>query len=108
MNANNRHAGSSLDAVKLAGEFALLSVLLGDDNGTIAIKDMELLFKGNTFSEDARVNLGRRTAREWLNLTHRIVGAVSAEAIRIGHHHAEMQVQTLTDRVKGLFSSITD
>ncbi len=108
VNANSRHAGSPLDAVKSAGEFALLSVLLGDDNGTIAIEDMELLFKGNTFPEGARVNLGRRTAEEWLNLTHRIVGAVSAEAIRIGHHHAEMQVQTLTDRVKELFSSITD
>jgi hypothetical protein len=99
VNANSRHDGALLDAGKSAGEFALLSVLLGDDKGTIAIKDMELLFKENKFPERARVNLGRRTTQ---------AGAVSAEAIRIGLHHAEMQVQTLTDRVKGLFSSLID
>jgi hypothetical protein len=106
VDANKRHGGSPVDAVKSAGEFALLSALLGDGNGTITIDDMSLLFKENEFPNGARANLRNRTAGDWFDFTGKIVRAISAEAIRIAHHQGEMQLQKLTQEAHTRFASL--
>jgi hypothetical protein len=104
--ANERHNGSPITAVQSAGEFALLCVLLGDNDGTIKITDMKRLFEANEFSATARENLGSRTAENWLDLTRRITEAVSTAATSERHRQREMQPDQLTDLLEVLFSPL--
>jgi hypothetical protein len=104
--ANQRHDGSPITAVQSAGEFGLLSVLLGDNDGTVTIADMKRLFEANEFSPTARENLGSRTAEKWLDLTRRITEAVSTASVRAGHRQREMKPDRLKDLLEVLFSPL--
>ena len=104
--ANKRHDGSPTNAVQSAGEFGLLCTLLGDDNGTMKIADMEQLFRVNVFPVDARENLGARTARQWFDATLSITTAISAQAVRIGYRPNEMKLELLTGELKTFFSPL--
>lgn len=106
VDANKRHNGSPVNALQSAGEFALLSVLLGDDNGAVKISEMDRLFAANEFPERARENLGTRTAERWFDLTLRITEAVSEAAIRTRHHEGEMKVESLKNQLEMLFSPL--
>jgi hypothetical protein len=104
--ASKRHNGSPMTAVQSAGEFALLSVLLGDDDGRISIGDMELLFEANEFPVGARRNLGGRTAERWLDLTRRITEAFSAASILALKQRRNMKPERLNDLLEVLFSPL--
>jgi hypothetical protein len=92
--------------VESAGEFGLLSVLLGNRDGTIEIADMRRLFEANELSAGARENLGSRTAEEWLELTRRITEAVSAAAAGARDRRPEMKSGQLKDLLEVLFSPL--
>ncbi len=106
LDANRRHDGRPSDAMQSAGEFALLGILLGDTEGTIAIADMRLLFEKNEFPQGARENLGSRTAEQWFALTHRISQAVQAASVRTGHHAAALQGGQLQAGLRLLFGGL--
>jgi hypothetical protein len=104
--ANKRHNGSPMTAVQSAGEFALLSILLGDDAGTMKIEDMERLFDANEFPEAARANLGSRTTERWFELTRKITAAISAAASRTRHDERDMKPDRLEHLLEVLFSPL--
>jgi hypothetical protein len=106
VDANKRHNGSPINAVQSAGEFGLLSALLGDSDGKVKISEMERLFAVNDFPGGARVNLGTRTAQQWFDLTLRIIHAIAADASRQGHHEEEMKVELLTEHLKTFLSPL--
>jgi hypothetical protein len=104
--ANQRHTGTPVTAVQSAGEFALLSILLGDTGGTIKIKDMKRLFLSNRFSASARKNLRTRTAEMWLDLTLKITDGVSRAATAARYRPREMKAERLKQLVEVLFSPL--
>lgn len=106
LDANRRHDGRPSDAMQSAGEFALLGILLGDAEGTIAIADMRLLFEQNEFPQGAREHLGSRTAEQWFALTHRISQAVQTASARTGHHAAALQGGQLQAGLRLLFGGL--
>jgi hypothetical protein len=92
--------------VQSAGEFALLCILLGDNDGTMQISDVKRIFEANEFPVHARENLGSRTAEKWLDLTRRITEAVSTAAIRARHNRTEMKSDQLKHLLEVLFSPL--
>lgn len=83
--ANRRNHGTPSDALQSAVEFALLSIVVGDDHGSVPIAGMRQLYEANTFPEGARENLGTRTAEQWFALSARIVEATKQAAAKNGH-----------------------
>jgi hypothetical protein len=106
VDGNQRHQGSPATAVQSAGEFGLLCALLGDDDGTMKVADMELLFAQNRFPDGARANLGTRTSRQWFDLTARLIDGISAEANRLHLHEGQMDVPQLRKGLKIVFSPL--
>jgi hypothetical protein len=104
--SNKRHNGTPMTAVQSAGEFGLLSLLLGDDSGTFKIDDMRRLFEANEFPEGAREHLGTRTADHWMKLTRKITAAISAAAVRAHSDEREMRADRLKRSMEILFSPL--
>jgi hypothetical protein len=104
--ANQRHNGTPITAVQSAGEFALLGILLGDDDGKMKIPDMKRLFEANELSETARKNLGSRTAEKWVDLMRKITKAVSNAAVKAKHQENEMKPDRLEHLMEVLFSPL--
>jgi hypothetical protein len=104
--ANTRHNGSPVTAVQSAGEFALLCILLGDNDGRIKIADIRRLFEANEFPPSARENLGSRTAEKWLDLMRKITKAVSAAAVHTGRNDPEMKSDRLEHLLEVVFSPL--
>jgi hypothetical protein len=105
-NANKRHNGSAITAVQSAGEFGLLCTLLGNRDGTIRIADMRRLYEENQFPDAARENLGSRTSQMWLDVTRRIVKAVSRAAAGAAHRQQNMNLDSLNNLLEVLFSPL--
>jgi hypothetical protein len=104
--ANKRHKGSPITLVQSAGEFGLLCILLGDDDGTMNIADMMQVFHANEFPGAARENLGRRSAENWLDLTRKITEAACAAKIQSGSRQRDMKPERLLQLLEVLFSPL--
>ncbi len=106
VDANLRHAGTPSDAVLSAGEFGLLAALLGDEQGTVAIAHMRLLFEENEFPPHARANLGGRTAHQWFTFTQRISEAAAKAAAHSGRPSAAFAGTELQAGLRLLFGPL--
>lgn len=104
--AGKRHNGTPVTAVESAAEFALLCILLGDDNGAIRIADMRRLFEANEFPAGAREKLRSRTREQWFSLTMRIIEAVSSAALGGRDGNSEMKPDRLKHLLEVLFGPL--